>query len=199
MHPDLKLYVRGFFGSAAMSTESAHQQHTGGLRSIFDLNPKALKHVVSNESVVEIYNQLIRRSVILTDFDFREKVIKIALTAFGYSNLATWALAQRSSPTLTQNHADFIVDTLKFIQTGKRMYPIGTWEQLIGAGSNDPLTETKLDHNVLQQFESSWSYLHNHQTGNTLPDTIAQWISQTGGFSDLIITLYTLFGENNTR
>jgi hypothetical protein len=199
MRDDLKLYVRGFFGSMRMSTETYQGNRSRPILSVFDLNPEALKHVVCNESVVEIYNAVLRRQVIHTDFEFRERVIKVALNAFGVKNFETWVKLQKESPTFTQLHADFITDTVRFIATGKRNLPSMTWERLIGPGSNDPTSEIEFDQSVFQHLPTGYSVRNQQVTDANLPNVLAKWLSHSGGFTDLVMTLYTLFGEHNTR
>lgn len=199
MRDNLKLYVRGFFGSMTMSSETYQSQRTRPILSVFDLNPEALKHVVCNESVVEIYNQMIRRQVIHTDFDFRERAIKVALTAFGSQNFLEWAKLNQESPTFTQTHADFITDTVRFITTGKRHLPISTWERLIAPGVNDPTTKNKYDEPIMAMLPQGYSFKTNQPCSNNLHTVISQWLSQSGGFTDMVTSLYTLFGEYNTK
>lgn len=195
---NLKLYVRGFFGSEAMATETTQTWKSRPLLSVFDLTPEAVQHVVANESIVEVYNQVIRRQVIHTDFDFRERVVRIALRAFGVNNFALWVQLQKESPTFTQTHADFIADTLKFITSGKRDISVDTWEKIVGPGSNDPVDKPNLDLDMLATAENSlWP--SGPQTEATLHHVITRWLSQPRGFIDLVTSLYTLFGEHNTR
>jgi hypothetical protein len=196
---NLKLYVRGFFGSNAQASETYQTWRSRPILSVFDLSPEALQHVVANESVVEVYNQLIRRQVIHTDFDFRERVIKIALQAFGLNNFNTWAEVNLQSPTFSQTHADFINDTVRFITTGKREMPVGMWERLLGPGSNDPNAKPQLDKNLLNCLPTGYSPLMRCETAGNIHNVIAMWLCRSGGFTDLVTTLYTLFGEHNTR
>lgn len=196
MRDNLKLYVRGFFGSMKMATETYQSTRTRPILSVFDLAPEALEHVVCNNSVVEIYNALVRRQVISTDFDFRERVIKVALTAFGTTNFQQWAELQKESPTFTQLHADFIVDTVRFITTGKRYIPVQTWESMIGPGSNDPTDKIEFDATVMGGLPTGYSVRNQQPSTVNLNNVIALWLSRTGGFTDLVYTLYTLFGEH---
>lgn len=199
-YDNLKLYARGFFGSKTLSNETVQTHLQRPLRSIFDLNPEAIEHVVANQTVVELYNQLIRRHVIPTDFDYRERVIKIALRAFGMDNFAQWVkINADASPTFTQLHADFINDTIGFINTGKRQVEVTTWEKLLGPGSNDPTTKNIIDVNGLSQLPPGYSIINDMVSERDLPAIITKWLSHPGGFTDLVITLYTLFGEYNTR
>ena len=195
MKDNLKLYVRGFFGSNAMSSETVETPRARPILSVFDLDPKALKHVVCNESVVEVYNQMIRRQVIHTDFDFRERVIKIALAAFGVNNFEAWSLLNAQSPTFTQTHADFITDTVRFITTGKRHMPVSMWEHLVTPGANDPTTPAEFDLPLMKMLPAGWSARSGQAIPNNLHNVVAQWLSQNGGFTDLVTSLYTLFGE----
>lgn len=195
MKDNLKLYVRGFFGSKEMSTESVLTPPSRPILSVFDLDPKALKHVVRNESIVEVYNQMVRRQVIHTDFNFRERVIKVAHTAFGINNFEAWALLNTKSPLFTQTHADFISDTARFIVTGKRHMPVNMWEHLISPGTNDPTSPAVFDEEMMKSLPAGWSTRSNQAISNNLHNVIAQWLSHTGGFTDMLTSLYTLFGD----
>jgi hypothetical protein len=195
MSDNLKLYVRGFLGSANMSTESIETPRSRPILSVFDFDPKALKHVVLNESIVEVYNMMVRRQVIHTDFDFRERVIKIALTAFGVDNFNIWAMANTKSPTFTQTHADFISDTARFIVTGKRHMPINMWEHLVTPGVNDPTTDSFYDESLLKAMPVGWSARHCQRTQYNIHNVVAQWLTHNGGFTDMVTSLYTFFGE----
>ena len=195
MKDNLKLYVRGFFGSNAMSSETVETPRARPILSVFDLDPKALKHVVCNEAVVEVYNQMVRRQVIHTDFEFRERVIKIALAAFGVNNFEAWAHLNTHSPMFAQTHADFITDTVRFITSGKRHMPVSMWEHLVGPGTNDPTSPAEVDKSLIQLLPAGWSTRSSQAIPNNLHNVIGQWLSQNGGFTDLVTSLYTLFGE----
>lgn len=199
MRDKLKLYVRGFFGSDTMATETYQTQRSRPILSVFDLNPEAIKHVVCSEAVVEIYNQMIRRQVIHTDFDFRERAVKIALKSFGVQNFEAWAKFNLDSPTFTQTHADFITDTARFITTGKRHLPVDTWERLIAPGANDPTIKSEYDTSVMMLLPSGYSHRLQQSCHDNLHNVIARWLSQNGGFTDMVTSLHTLFGEYNTR
>ncbi len=195
MSSDLKLYVRGFFGSKSLSTEALQQRRYTAVRSVFDLSPEALQHVVSNESIIELYNQVVGRQVIHTKFDFRERAIKIALRSFGMKNFLVWAELNKDSPTFTQLHADFIMDTMRFISTGKRHIPIDTWERMIAPGSNDPINKIQYDDEIIQNFPSGYNLPGRKISDYDIHKVISKWLSKPSGFSDMIITLYILFGD----
>lgn len=198
---DLKLYVRGFFGSKSLATEALVQSRYTPVRSVFDLSPETLQHVVSNESIIELYTQVVGRQVNHSMFDFREHAIKLALRSFGLPNFLVWAELNKQSPTFTQLHADFITDTMRFISTGKRNIPIDSWERMIVPGSNDPVGKVEYDKDVVNNFPFGGSIRSTGQarldTCN-LPQVLTRWLSQPSGFSDLVVTLYILFGDRST-
>lgn len=195
MSSDLKLYVRGFFGSKSLSTEALEQRRHTVVRSVFDLSPEALRHVVSNESIIELYNQVVGRQVIHTRFDFRERAIKVALRSFGIKNFLVWAELNKDSPTFTQLHADFIMDTMRFISTGKRELPVDTWERMIAPGSNDPINKIQYKEEVIKNFPCGYDNTARKISDYDIHKVISKWLSKPGGFSDMIVTLYILFGD----
>lgn len=208
MPVDLKLYVRGFFGSRTLSTEAVQKSHTP-LRSVFDLTPEAVQHVVSNETVIEIYNQVVGRQVHHVKFEYRERVIKVALRSFGTDDFKLWLEVNKTSPTFTQLHADFLMDTLRFIATGKRKIPVDSWERMISTGTNDPFNKIEYDRQELELFESSMRFgtdglvsglgMGAGKSPYAINHIVNKWLSHIGGFSDLVVSLYILFGDRPAR
>lgn len=208
MEDNLKLYVRGFFGSRTLSTEAVQKRHAP-LRSVFDLTPEAVQHVVSNETIIEIYNQVVGRQVHHVKFDYRERVIRVALRSFGVDDFRTWLEVNKSSPTFTQLHADFLMDTLRFIATGKRKIPVDSWERMISTGTNDPFNKIKYDEEELSKFESSMSFgndgliiganVGQGKRPYAINNVVNKWLSHIGGFSDMVVSLYILFGDRPAR
>lgn len=208
MSVDLKLYVRGFFGSRALSTEAV-QKRNSPLRSVFDLTPEAVQHVVSNESVIEIYNQVVGRQVQHVKFDYRERVIRVALRSFGIDDFKVWLELNKTSPTFTQLHADFLMDTLRFIATGKRLIPVDSWERMINTGVNDPFNKIQYNKQELDLFDSSMRFgtdglciganVGMGKQPYAINNIVNKWLSHIGGFSDLVVSMYILFGDRPAR
>lgn len=201
MPPDVKLYIRGFFGSKKYSTEALVQKRYTPVRSVFDLSPEALQHVVMNEAIIEIYNQVVGRRVMHTKFDYRERVIQTALRAFGLDNFLVWAELNLESPTFSQLHADFITDTMRFIVTGKRDIPVDSWERMINQSANDPINKPCYNPEVMRSFieyfnnSINWNRNSLGNYANTV--VINRWLSHPTGFSDLVVSLYILFGDRS--
>lgn len=192
----LTLYSRGFMGSRASGVEIApFRKRRLHVLSLFDLNREEVNKVIVNDGLAQCYERLVRKDVSGDDFDFREQVIKLALRAFGTQNVSTWLLTNLRSPALSQQHADFISDTICFVKTGKREYPIQMWERMITAGTNDPIRPSDYKTEAYRAYGVS-TQVDLFRTQQTLIDFIQSWISRPGGFVDLVYTLNILFGED---
>lgn len=191
------LYARGFVGSVKHATESMQGNRSKPLLSVFDLSPEVVKHVVVNEQIVVAYNQLARRQLNMLDFDWRERVIRASMQAFGTQNLKEWVLACEQSPTFSQTHADCIADWISYCMTGKRKLPPMTWERLIQAGANDPSSPARVCRDCLGLLDKGfYEPLHGTtRNGATVADIATCALSRPGGFSDFLTTMYVFFGE----
>lgn len=192
------LYSRGFAGSEKNATKTVLTKNSKQLLSFFDHGREETEYSVSNEQIVQAYNQLMRRQVVSTDFDWRERVIKSVLRAFGTLSTSDWISACERSPTFSQNHAECIEDWLQFCMTGKRKLNPVMWERLISPGVNDPSLPARVSKQLTDALPAGYSHILRAGTGrNNLPNLIAKGLERPGGFSDLVITCYTFFGDNN--
>lgn len=192
----LTLYSRGFMGSRNHGVEIApYRKKPLHVLSLFDLKKEDTQKVVVNDSVALQYERCIRKDVMPDDFDYREIVIRIALHAFGTMSLSQWLLANLRSPALSQTHADFISDTILFVRTGKRMYPVQTWERMIHAGANDPNKPSDYSREAYSWLGCS-SPVDLLRTNTSMLDFVSQWVGRHKGFVDLLYTLNILFGED---
>ena len=110
-------------------------------------------------------------------------------------DLSQWLLANLRSPALSQTHADFISDTICFVRTGKRAYPVQTWERMIHAGANDPNKPSDYSREAYSLMGCS-SPVDLLRSNNPLLEFVQQWVGRHKGFVDLLYTLNILFGED---
>ena len=129
----------------------------------------------------------------ITSFDFREKVLKTALIAFGTLSFFDWCNLQNKNIYFTALHKKFLNDTFTFIETGKRSVANTTWQSLLSmkeATSKDAETVYNLNDffrmNQSEQFRRSFR----------LSDAIADWTVQENGFEDLLMTIHLMFGTD---
>lgn len=166
--------------------------------------------------VTDIYLQYSKDSRIITMFDFREYLLRVAITVFNEVNFKSWIELQNSNPHYTSTHKEFIIDTLTYLCTGVRNFNVETWPMLLGikiANERDTKTVVNLnkyfsDHTLRMSpisdvpEESKGSYINFHTPdfipiNDGLVDVISRWTSHRDGYKDLIYSLYAIFGDRN--
>lgn len=132
--------------------------------------------------VQKLYDEYISDVNSLNDFDYREKLLKVAFKSFGTLSFYDWLVLQMQSNYFTNMHRDFILDTINFIYTGKRKVQVSQWVNLLDTSDNSgkPL-------NPIDFTDYSKDILIN----------IHMWVSNERGFQDLLITLYVIFGSRD--
>ncbi len=196
----LAIYDRGFLGSRKNGTQIADQRSKPlTLLSLFNMRQEDTRSVIVNEEVLTAFDQLRRRDVPTTDFDYRERVIKIFLQAFGSVTPAQWLYANLQSPTFSHRHASFIDDTFSFIMGKDRSIPVQSWDRMITADVNNPHDLTKLANSTLDYFDA---YVPEHLANiranyRCWTGICQQWLGRPGGFNDMVYSLNIMFGDDN--
>ena len=166
--------------------------------------------------VTDIYLQYSKDSRIITMFDFREYLLRVAITVFNEVNFKSWIELQNSNPHYTSTHKEFIIDTLTYLCTGVRNFNVETWPMLLGiktANEKDTKTVVNLNKyfrdNTARMLpisedsgEPQGSYINFHTPdfiilNDGLVDVISRWTSHRDGYKDLIYSLYAIFGDRN--
>jgi hypothetical protein len=190
-----RIYPRGFLGAAlGIQPKPIVKPHEARVRT-HQFNPAMFQaprvDVEVNHNVEEIWSRMLRHSYSTLDFNFREKVLIVALGAFGTTDFRQWVYTQFEGPSTGELHAEFVEDTLKFILTGKRKMTVTNWESL--------LTLSDITTNVTAHSKQINEFFTNPDTKQTinlkLTDVLIRWCSHEGGFEDLVQTLHVLFGD----
>jgi len=189
-----RIYPRGFLG-ASLGEQIAPSERPAAIQlRTHTFHPDWFKQTQEpkevNRNIEGMWRHMNETFGAFDNFEFREKVLCIALTAFGTSNFADWLKVQQDGPSTGDMHMEFLRDTFGFIMTGKRKMNLHNWTLL--------LSMTEITHNVTKDdgsfdafFRSSDKRLQNTK----LIDVIQRWCSQPSGFADLAQTLHVLFGE----
>lgn len=118
-------------------------------------------------------------------WEFRKKVIDLAQTLFdGNFN---WFIRQDTNAMITDQNYFFMLDTVRFIATGRRRMSIYTWPTLLSY--NVPIGST-----VDSRSEISKLFIELALETDTTT-ILSKWISHKNGFDDLMYTLNMLFGN----
>lgn len=119
-------------------------------------------------------------------WEYRRKVINEGLRLL--SGQYNWFIKQDHNNFVTGYKYEFLIDTLRFIATGRRNMDIHTWPMLIADEVESGLTDTNNRNRIKQAFnEFDLSYDN--------PELIAKWCSWPKGFDDMVYTFNLLFGN----
>lgn len=148
--------------------------------------------VISNTMVEDLWKKLCNGNGFISNFKFREAIIKSGLNAFGTNSFLEWIELQNNNPYLSNIHRRFINDTFNFLKNGTRSLNIQMWLQLIAGDAQDN-SKVKINY---QDFFGTNKPLHQREN-HDINQLLIQWVSQPNGFEDLLGTLHVLFGDSD--
>lgn len=190
-----RIYPRGFLGASLGVTPMEVLRPYQEQVQSHQFHPKMFKpskaDVEINRNIEEVWSAMIRHQGKMLEFDFREKLLTVALGAFGTQDFKLWVNTNIRGPSTGELHAEFIEDTLLFIASGKRRLAVMTWLPLL------TLSDLKTNANVPTALINSF-FIQPNDRGEcnvNLVDVLQRWCHHEGGFEDLIQTLHVLFGD----
>jgi hypothetical protein len=194
----LKPYPSGFLGSntVAQTNQDNMVDVRAAVNQMFNRadTSKVSKHT-SNIEINSIWSEVLSSNLDYNTFEFKQRVLKAALNAFGTDTLAQWISAQYSNPEFTHTHHKFIDETIEFVSSNKRReYTFSNWTML--------LTCEAVEHDTPKYTEIQQKYLLSQNpkklglinTSKTIEEFILDWVRQPKGIDDLTSSLFVLFG-----
>lgn len=118
-------------------------------------------------------------------WEFRKQVIDLAQTLF--SGDFNWFIRQDTNALITDQNYQFMLDTVRFIATGRRRLSIYTWPALLSY--KVPVNSVIGDRREISKL---FIELALETDVNTI---LKKWLCHKGGFDDLMYTLNMLFGN----
>lgn len=194
-----KLYPRGFLGAML---EGRHERQVQFQEDVRGFNASRISVFGKqndvdhgNSDIEALYMQSNRQQgAATTAFDFRKKVLIVALNAFGTNQFDVWYDAQFKSPLAGDLHHRFLEDTLRFIREGRREMGLETWDALLTNTDSGDHSDS-LSEYANEFFGISSGGFNRYQQNGELTDVIQMWCSQPNGIDDLLGTLHLLFGN----
>lgn len=189
------VYPRGFLGyDIGLPVQ---KQSTDITRVMADIrynkvNVSRDRAVISNEEIEKLFKQHRLGDRSMASMAFREKILLAAGTAFGTTSFFDWCKLQQDSPYFTDMHRRFLNDTFKFIATGERSMNTSTWNQIIAVRPETP-EDRKTTYLYQDFFKIHLGALMARPA--FINQTVVSWVSQPGGFEDMLATLNILFGK----
>ncbi len=188
-----RLYPRGFIGGLPkprlerVSKPSWIDQLMSHQFTVNRYRP-ADSTTVANPDVEVLYAAYIKQSGDVTSFDFRTRVLSVALKAFGTNDFRFWLAQQRTSPAVGERHQRFLRDMLRFIGGERRELPLDVWSSLLVA-DNDGIPQGP------DRFVEEWFATNFPSGAATTTNILQMWCSRYNGIEDLLVSLHLLFGD----
>lgn len=154
---------------------------------------KTSKAVVSNLAVEKMWKELIGANRFSSNFNFREEILVSALNAFGTDNFLAWIQLQAKNPYLGPNHIRFINDTFNFISGKRRALNIQYWLALLSEQGNNGNESVSIN---TETYFGTNKPLHMREPVD-IKNALIKWVSQPGGYEDLLGTLHVFFGDSD--
>lgn len=181
----LRPYPSGFLGSALVKNTAPIDQERMRHRMFSHSAISDLEGRPASLIVAQLWDLISSGVGEVRTFEFHEQVLAHALVVFGRQCWTDWVVAQKQAPNYDSYHCQWLIETLEYVHLGKpRKLTCFNWVALLAAAGDDVsrADEIKLDELL-------------YDIGEPALDTFLQmWLTQPGGFEDLLQSLHVLFG-----
>ncbi len=156
--------------------------------------------------VNNLYKQYNENNNLLSNFNFKENIIKVAYQIFGNISFLQWLELQKNYALVTNLHKTFINETLQYIYLDKDRYTsVSQWINLLNVPINK--NDVNLLSCISEERQSNGSiiyfYINNlndkydisYSLNNNFTHTLSLWLSKSDGYLDLLFTMYAIFGD----
>ncbi len=195
----LKIYPSGFLGSALVT-------QTEPINMIVNVNNLLNRNKVSkttpytaNQDIVLMWDQAMVNDKEFKSFEYKEKILILAMKSFGTRTIKQWIDAQVDNPMCGDSHYRWIDETLHYVMTGtRRSFQFNTWLTILSASRPD--VEAKgYSKTMNNYFGGRVSSLLTSNSTNprtmSIVDFISAWVARPNGIEDLTSSLNVLFGK----
>jgi hypothetical protein len=147
-------------------------------------------------AVTELFNNWSAKKEVLREFDFRERLLKVAFKAFGTKEFRAWLLLQLEAETLSALHKKFLLETCDYILNGtaRRLSNV-QWVNLLEAGPTTASVRLSPS-----EFLSNKDGVREYTNiPEKMVELIVRWTQHRDGFEDLLVCLYVIFGARSRQ
>lgn len=196
----LVVYQRGFIGVSTPGLNVETNDKTI-IDKVIDLRYNKTEQTdvteVYNLNIVKIYRTLIEGILTKDKLTIVKAILVEAIRGFGSNDFAEWLELQKKSRYFSKHQQNFILDTLRFIKTGRRETSFRTWEFILKKEQTNDTTHVSQNKNFDKEVEDFFSSISSDgkPINIDLNRILAQWLTHRNGYEDLILTLNILFGK----
>lgn len=197
----LVVFPRGFIGRAnpGLNKETNNTTMADKIEAVRynNMSTREQTSEVYNLNVTQMYEAMVGQYTTRCKLTVIKAIVLEAFRNLGERDFSDFIGMQRESRYFTRQHQDFILDTLRFIQTGKRDTSLRTWEIVLRRKLIDDVQSVhchpRYDKCVADFFNSS--AVDGLPITGSMHRVISQWMSHRNGHEDLLLTLNILFGK----
>lgn len=195
----LKIYPSGFLGSANVIQTEPIDMIVNVKNLLNRTRVNKSTPYTANQEVVLMWEDALMNSKEFKSFEYKEKILVLAMKAFGTRLIKHWIDAQVDNVMCGDTHYRWIDETLMYVMVGShRSFQYNTWLTVLSTARPD--TEAKGYSKVMYNFFGNGkpSVLvdpANNPRNMTVVDFLRRWVSQENGIEDLAASLNVLFGK----
>jgi hypothetical protein len=198
----LKMYPSGFLGSSTVAQTKPAPAATVASQLLNRGLVRATSPHSANQAVIELWADVIGGSPEYKLFEFKERVLRCALSAFGTDGIVQWIDTQLPNPEFTDNHSRWFDETLLYVFAGqRRALSDNNWRALLSAGGqvnySSQLSPT-VRHFLLGECNKQFPSPCESRARLSVRQMLAHWCQQPAGVSDLMASLNVMFGLRQT-
>lgn len=188
----LKLYPHGFLGAPLETPEP--QLNKPIQIDVIGTATRSVKLESSenllrpHKAINDIYEKVISDPKALQDFALKERLYYEALRVFGTVTLQDWIERQKQNPYFDTWQNRFLDETIGYIYEGHRRYHVSVYLTSMQIGR---VNSFKVGEKV-----QKWVKDVNGKRPILIKDMIQSWLSQDDGLTDMVTSLFIMFGES---
>jgi hypothetical protein len=145
---------------------------------------------VRDERIRDLFQEFTTFPTRTEYWEFRRRVIAEAKRLFGGNY--NWFILQDNNAQRVDWNYKFLLDTIRFIATGRRELSIHSWPMML---SDEPPTGLQL----IGGRSDVQDLFKQLALATSIEAMLQKWCSQPKGFDDLMYTLHMLFGKATVR
>ncbi len=119
-------------------------------------------------------------------WEFQRKIIDLAQELF--EGEYSWFIRQDSNALVKDQNYAFILDTVRYVATGRRKFSIHTWPALVSY-------EVPLIAESVSGRREIFFLMDQLKVPSQTNALIQRWLSWPDGFNDMVYTMHLLFGS----
>tara|TARA_B100002019_G_C21274081_1_gene604144 strand:+ start:1511 stop:2053 length:543 start_codon:yes stop_codon:yes gene_type:complete len=144
------------------------------------------KTIPGDPEVSQLWSEYVNPNIPTYDWVFRKRVLSVAMRLFQDHD---WFRDQERNANLHGYNYGFVVDTMRFIATGKRKMSLSIWSELV-THEHTQKKDVSKRHEIIDLLKAHSLFLATPPVG-----MLQKWCSHPEGIDDLLWSLNILFGD----